>query len=141
MFLPPLVTKVSIGTALYIIGYCFAQFFLPFALVLLPLDFANSTLKSLPWFVLGLVGLAVVYRRAGLGRIIALVFCLAATFGCLIILRFFVDCVWLQKNICLASALMAKRNVLLGGFSLIYLVIGLLFVMKTRPSNASKNSH
>lgn len=145
MFLPPqLSKKVTLPTVLYMTAYCFAQFFLPFGLVLLPLDVVDGTYKSVSWLIVGIAGYAFLGKRVDAAHLWALVFVLAAAYSGLVLLRFGVECVLLQSSRCDTSLPMTHRTVLVGCVSFAYLLMGLILVgvvkRKRLKERAQKNA-
>lgn len=114
-------------------AFCFAQFFIPFALVLLPLDLAGGTQKSLLWFLIGLGGLLIAGMRFDLTKLFTLVFLLAAAFSWLLLLRVAIDCTLLSKAVCESLTSVAYRAYFLGAFGSGYLLVG--WALRRRTKN------
>lgn len=110
-----------------IVGYCFAAFFLPLGILLLPIDLLDGKSRGIGFLGLGCIGYALAAKSVGAKKLLYLVVLLTSGFGTVFLARAAWECgTEVLRLSCAREGLELRRFAILGGTVLLATVAAFL---------------
>lgn len=117
----------SLAQLRQIVGYCFAAFFLPLGILLLPIDLVDGKSRGIGFLALGCIGYALAAKRVGARRLLYLVVLLTSGLGTIFLARAAWECgMEVLQLSCAREGLELPRFAILGGTVLLAAVAAFL---------------